>query len=518
MIYRNRRAAYSNFILVFVAIKIALNLLSISNFGFHRDELLHLTLGDHLDWGYKEVPPFIAFLARMSLSIFGDSVFASRILTTVASGLIIWLTGMITRELGGKKFAIALACLSLILAPAFAASGYLFQPVVFDQLWWVLTVWLLIKYSNTTNISYLYAVGITVGVGMLTKYTMAFFAIALVIGILISKQRKLLFNKHALGAALLSLLIFAPNLVWQWRNNFPVAGHMNELRSTQLEHITAGDFIIQQLLVNGAALPVWITGFLFLLFSFKLRKFQFLAMGYVLIFLFLLQMNGKNYYLFGAYPMLFAAGGYAFDRILKTSRKPLKAAVIILFTVPNLLLLPLVMPVLPIRQTLAFFEFNNKNLPFLSFITKWEDQQQHATTQDYADMFGWQEMTALVAKAYNGLGAEHKPHTAIIADNYGQAGAIHILGARYNLPPVICLNSSFALWAPEQIAARYIIYVAEEFDDMKHLLPMVESYHSIGEVQHPFAREKGTGVYLLVNPKPALNELYKKDLEATRKK
>ncbi|RYY33951.1 MAG: glycosyltransferase family 39 protein, partial [Sphingobacteriaceae bacterium] len=184
MLYRNKRSAYSNFILIFVAVKVILNLLAISNYGFHRDELLHLALGDHLDWGYKEVPPFIGFLAKISLSFFGDSVFASRILTTIASGIIVWLTGQITIELGGKKFAIALACLSMIFSPAFAASGYLFQPVVFDQLWWVLTVWLVIRYVNTTSVVYLYATGAVVGLGMLTKYTMAFFTLSLIIGIL----------------------------------------------------------------------------------------------------------------------------------------------------------------------------------------------------------------------------------------------------------------------------------------------------------------------------------------------
>ncbi|MEO6149097.1 MAG: glycosyltransferase family 39 protein, partial [Mucilaginibacter sp.] len=466
----------------------------------------------------KEVPPFIALLAKISMSVFGDSVFASRIFTTIASGIIIWLTGLITKELGGRKFAITLACLSMILAPAFAASGYLFQPVVFDQLWWVLTVWLLIKYINTTDVAYLYGVGATVGIGMLTKYTMVFFTVALIIGILISKQRKLLFNKHMLGAALLAFIMFLPNLIWQWQHHFPVINHMSELRSTQLDHISAADFIMQQLLVNGISLFVWLAGFLFLMFSFKLRKFQFLAIGYILIFIFLLQMNGKSYYLFGAYPMLFAAGGYAFDRILKTSGNILRGAVVVLFTLPNLLMLPIVLPVLPVKQTLAFFNFNSKKLPFLNFTTKWEDQKQHATTQDYGDMFGWDEMAAIAAKVYNDLTPEQKSQTTIIADNYGQAGAIHLLGKRYNLPEVICFNSSFSLWAPDSLTAHYIIYVAEEFDDIKHLLPMVETYQSIGEVQNPLARERGTGVYLLINPKPALNQLYKKDLEEIRAK
>jgi predicted membrane-bound mannosyltransferase len=91
MPYRNRRSTYANFILIFVFIKIGLNLLAISHFGFHRDEFLHLVLADHLDWGYKEVPPFIALLAKISNTLFGDSVFAARIFPTIFSGLLVWV-------------------------------------------------------------------------------------------------------------------------------------------------------------------------------------------------------------------------------------------------------------------------------------------------------------------------------------------------------------------------------------------------------------------------------------------
>ncbi len=266
--YKNNRSKYSSFILIFVAIKVALNLLAMSRFGFHRDELLHLALGDHLDWGYKEVPPFIALLAKITTSVFGNSVFAARIFSTVFSGLIIWFTGLIVIELGGKKFAITLSCLALIFSPAFAASGYLFQPVVFDQLWWVLTVYLIIRYINTSSPVYIYLLGAVIGVGLLTKYTMAFFAVALILGLLISKQRKILWNKHILFAALIAFLVFLPNLIWQFRHHLPVVTHMKTLRSQQLDYITPSDFIKQQLVVNGIALFIWLdwTG-LFIIFK-----------------------------------------------------------------------------------------------------------------------------------------------------------------------------------------------------------------------------------------------------------
>ena len=519
MSYKNRRSTYVYFILIFVFVKVALNLFAISHFGFHRDEFLHLVLADHLDWGYKEVPPIIAILAKLSITLFGDSVFAARIFPTICSGLIIWFTGLITMEFGGRKFAITLTSLALIFSPAFAASGYLFQPVVFDQLWWVLTVWLLIKYLNTTDVKYLYWLGLVVGLGMLTKYTMAFFTFALIVGILISKQRKLLFNKHILGAAVVAFLICLPNLIWQIHHHWPLVNHMRELREQQLNYIRPADFIEQQLTVHGIALFVWFTGFLFLIFSFRLRNFQFLAIAYVLIFLFLLKMDGKNYYLFGAYPMLFAAGGFAFERLLKTNGYVLRTFVVVLFVVPNLFLFPMVLPVLSLQQTLGFFRFINKNVPAFNFITTWEDRKQHSLTQDYADMFGWDELAKKVGEAYNSLTPEQQKQTIIYADNYGEAGALHHYRKQFNYPDVVSLNSSFMLWAPDSLNCKYMIYVDDS--DGKNFREfvagkMIGSYKKLGEIEYYLAREKGTSIYLITDIKDPLQERYTKELARKR--
>jgi len=517
MPYKNRKSTYSSYILIFVFVKVSLNLLAISHFGFHRDELLHLVLADHLAWGYKEVPPFIAFIAKISITFFGNSVVAARIFPTICGGIIVWLTGMITIELGGKKFAIALACLSLIFAPAFAASDYLFQPVVFDQLWWVMMVWLITKYSNTSNIKYLYFIGVTIGIGLLTKYTMGFFTGAMVIAIVISKQRSLLFSKHVLGATLLALIIFLPNVIWQFQHHLPVATHMKMLRASQLDYNKPSDFIMQELLVNGLALFVWLTGFIFLLFSIRLHKFQFLAFAFIIIFVFYLFMNGKPYYLFGAFPMLFAAGGFGFERWLKTSGYFLRTLIIAVFTIPNLLLFPMVLPVFSLPKTLTFFKYSQENLPFLNFIATWEDHKVHPLTQDYADMFGWDEMAKLVSKAWNSLTPEQQKHTQIYADNYGEAGAVHHYHKQYNYPDVISLNSSFTLWAADNLNAQFIIYVDDQGGgNIESFKSALESYSKVGEVQNPLAREKGTAVFILVHPSPALNERYTKELAKKR--
>lgn len=509
----SKRYNYNAFILIFAGIKIVLNLFAIAHFGFHRDELLHLVLADHLDWGYKEVPPLIAVLAYITIHFLGTSLFAARILTTLCGGLIVWLTGQIAVELGGRRFAIALACLALIFAPAFAASEYLFQPVVFDQFWWVLTVWLLLKYINTQHIKYLYWLGAAIGFGMLTKYTMAFFTFALLLSLLVSKQRRVLFNKHAIGAAGLALLIFIPNIIWQFAHHLPFITHMKTLQAEQLDYNTPSQFIISQLLNNGIALFVWLAGFLFLLFSFRLRRFQFLAFAYILIFIFLLMMNGKSYYLFGAYPMLFAAGGYAFERLLKSARPVFRMAMAALFVLPNLLLLPVVLPILPINQTLAWFRAASHLRSMRSTVT-WEDHKQHATTQDYADMFGWEEMAKKAADAYHQLTPQQQKQTVIFAGNYGEAAALHHFAKKYNIPDAVSLNSSFTLWAPDNLnSMKYMIYIDEKADE---LIPAFGSARKIGEVEEPLAREKGTGIYLYTDPKPYLHQRYEAELAKKR--
>jgi hypothetical protein len=512
--YQNRRSTYAGFILIFVAIKIALNMVAMSHFGFQRDELLHLALGDHLDWGFKEVPPVIPFLAKITTVVFGGSVFATRIFSTIFAGLIIWFTGLITVELGGKKFAIALACSVMIFSPAFVATEYLFQPVVFDQFWWVLTVWLIIKYINTSSVKYIYFIGIAIGLGLLTKYTMGFFAIALLLGLLFTKQRRLLFNKHVFAAFAIALLIFLPNIIWQFQHHLPVITHMKTLRATQLNYVKPSDFISQQIMVNGVAILVWLTGFGFLLFSFKLRKYQFLAFAYILIFLFLLEMSGKNYYLFGAYPMLFAAGGFGFERWIKSNHYILRGLVVAVFILPNLLLFPMLLPVLPLQQTLKVFDFTYKNLPFLHFAATWEDRKVHRTTQDYGDMMGWEELTQKVAATYNKLTPDQQKHTIIIADNYGEAGAIHHFGKQYNLPDPVSLDSSFALWAPDSISnAQYIVFVDDDDgNNAKKFTPAMDSVQKTGSIDDSLAVEQGTGIYLLAHPKPVFNAFYKKEL------
>ncbi|HVS94195.1 MAG TPA: glycosyltransferase family 39 protein [Mucilaginibacter sp.] len=513
----NKNLSCYYLILFFVVIKIGLNLFAIQHFGLQRDELLYITLGDHLDWGYKEIPPFIAFLGRISTSVFGSAFFASRIFSTVFCGLVTWFTGLMVLEFGGKKFAIALACLCTIVSPAFAASGYLFEPIVFDQFWWLFSAWLIARYINTQNLKYIYLTGLATGMGMLTKYSMVFFIVALILGLVATKQRKIVWNKHVLYAASIALLIFLPNLAWEITHHFPVITQMNELRGEQLSAITPIEFVIQQLLVNSIALFVWLAGIWFLLFAPALQKFRFMAVTYLLLFLFLLIMAGKNYYILGAYPMLFAAGGYAIEKWIGKSTLHLRAAALALLVIPNLVIFPMALPVFSLNQTIAIYRFESRVMPFLLFETKWDDNRLHPVTQNYGDMIGWNEMVTKVAWVYNNLSPDQRKHTQIYADNYGEASSLHLYGKRYHLPDAISLNSSFSMWAPPKLQADYIIYVDEKGGrNVEKFRADAASCSKIDEVTDPLAVEKGTGIFLIAHPKTAFNNIYHRQFEATQ--
>ncbi len=504
---------YTGFILIFVLIKVGLNLLAIAHYGLQRDELLHLALAGHLDWGFIEVPPFIALLAKISLSVFGNSVFAVRIFPTICSGAMVWLTGLITTELGGKKFGIAAACLAVIFSPGFAASGYLFEPVAFDQLWWVLSVWLLIRYIKTGAVKFIYILGAVIGIGLLTKYTMGFFAIALLGSLFMGTERKLFINRHVIGAGLIAFLIFSPNLLWQFQYGFPVFSQMAELKKQQLDLIKPWDFVAGQLVDNGIAVLVWLPGFVMLLISPGLRQFRFIAFAFILMFVFYIAASGKSYYLFGAYPPLFAAGGAVIESWLAERRYVLKTAALTLLVVPNLLIFPMALPVLPLKQTVSLIGNEKRNAPALNFFLIWDDRQMHLIPQNYGDMIGWDELAAKVAKTWQSLSPEQQKHTQVFADNYGEASAITYYGKRYHLPPAISLSSSFVLWAPENLNGSYIIYVDEQKGrNVQNLQGDLKNCQNTGKVENPLSIEQGTVIFLLVHPSQQLNDKYRKDL------
>jgi 4-amino-4-deoxy-L-arabinose transferase-like glycosyltransferase len=281
-----------HFAFLFAVLYAAFQIATGALWGFHRDELLYLSLGRHLDWGFWSNPPFIGLMGWISGEVLGGSLIAAHILPALAGGAIAGLGIAMIRELGGGRYAQLLGALAMCCSLALLRSASMLQPVIFDWFFWTLALFLSIKWLKMAKPGILYAMAIVVGLGLLNKYTVAFLAVLLPLAVLLSPERKALLTPHLAGAAGLALLVFLPNLYWQWAQ-------------TQLENVNPVAFLVDQLLMNGSALLVWLPGLWWL---WQQKQLRYLSVFAVLMLLTLLLLKGKSYYSLGIYMPLIAGG------------------------------------------------------------------------------------------------------------------------------------------------------------------------------------------------------------------
>lgn len=490
-------------IISFAIFKLAIHFFTNTNYGLHRDEYLYLALADHLDFGFVSVPPSIAAFARIASILFGDSVFGVRFFPALIGAASVVIIGLMAKNLGGGKWAIGLACTAFIVSPAFLRSNSLFMPVSFDQFYWLLSAYFILKLIQTQNPKFWIHLGIVAGLAFLNKYAIAFLILAFIFALLLTPHRKLFLSKYFALSLLIGFVIIVPNLIWQFNHNWPVVGHMAELQRTQLVNVNIPDFIIMQFLMNLPGVFVWLAGFVFLLF-FADGKYRALGYTFLGVFLLLILLRGKHYYTLGIYTPLFAAGGYAIEQSFTNRFSFVKPALIALMVVITLPVVPYSLPVLTYDEMVVYAE---KSKRFgLEGALRWEDGRVHSLPQDYADMTGWEELGEKVATVYQNLSATEKAQCAIYAENYGEAGAVKYFGKKYGLPEPICFNETFLLWAPDSANTNMVIYINDETDDIDYFFSEVKR---VGEISNPYARENGLPIYLCRNPQNGFADFYR---------
>lgn len=491
-------------IFAFVLIKLFIHFATNINYGLHRDEFLYAALGQHLDFGFASTPPSIAFFAHVVQSIFGESVFGMRFFPALIGGLLIFLTGLSVKEMNGGKFAQFIACLAVLLSPAYLRSQTLFQPVSFDQLYFVLCMFFTIRFIKTESSIYLYFFSLALGFGLLNKYSIILVGIGFVFALLISNHRHIFLKKEPYLAAGLAFLIFLPNFLWQIFQGFPVLSHMAELQKTQLLNVTVSGFLVDQILMNISGFYLWLLGLWFVFFTESGKKF--IVVGWIFFFVFfaLLLAHGKSYYTLGIFPVMMAAGSVYLEQLTSIRKwvRIIPTAFTILILIP---ILPISLPVLP-KTEMANYCDSRKDRSYFQPTIRWEDGQLHQIPQDYADMLGWEELAHIVAATYQNLPDSIKTQTAIVAANYGQAGAIDFYGKAHSLPEVISFSDAYLYWTPEILNAKYLIYIDDETEDVSKIFREVIK---VGEITEPLAREYGLSVYVCKNPRFDYSDLWK---------
>ena len=471
----------------------------------HRDEMLYLAEGHHLAWGFMEVPPVLSLFAWL-IHFLGDGMFWIKFFPSLIGAAIFIICGKIVLSLGGKTFALILLFLPFIFG-VYLRLFFLFQPNPPENLCWTLIAFSIIRFVQTKENKWLYLFGVSVGIGMMSKYSVAFYTASILLGLLLTKHRVIFLNKHFWLASLIGLLIFLPNIIWQYQNHFPVIFHMKELQQTQLQYVHPIQFLIDQLLMNLPCVFIWLTGLFFTLLS---KQYRFIGLAYVFVIILLLLGHGKNYYTLGVYPVLFAFGAVQLEKFTLIKRKWLRYAFIIFPVVMGIYMLPIGLPILPPKQLAAtYIKWHLENTGAL----KWEDQKNHPLPQDFSDMLGWKEMTAKVAKAYLMLDDSEKQNVFIFCNNYGMAGAVNYYAAKYHLPQAYSDNASFLYWIPPNINIKNFILVSDDPDEKQHdFAKGFQSVTKVDSITSFYARERGDYIYLFVGADKNFRDFFKEKI------
>ena len=443
-------------------------LLQSSFYEPHRDEFLYLAEGHHLAFGFMEVPPLLSIFA-WATHFFGDGIFWIKFWPDMFGAFTFIITAKIVQTLGGKSFAIFLAFLPFVFG-VYLRLFFLFQPNPPEIFFCTMIAYSITRYIQTEKNKWLYILGISIGLGMISKYSVAIFTLSILAGLLLTPQRKIFLNKHLYYAGLIALLIFLPTILWEYNHHFPIVVHMKELEDTQLQYVSPGDFLKDQLLMNLPCVFIWLAG---LVFSFKEKKYMAFGWAFVFVMILLIVLHGKNYYSLGIYPVLFAFGAYYLEMLTARRYRLWRTIFVLLPVVTGMVFIPLALPVARPAALANYYKLMHVEK---TGALKWEDLQNHPLPQDFADMLGWEEMTQKMAKAYNSLDSSEKAHTFLFCDNYGEAGAVNYYRYKYHLPEAYSDNGSFLYWMPRNIHIDNLVLITDDKEEMQH--PFIKLFTS----------------------------------------
>jgi Dolichyl-phosphate-mannose-protein mannosyltransferase len=405
--------------------------------GFHIDELYYLACGRHLAFGYVDFPPVVPLLARFETSLLGVTPWSLRLLPALLGGVNVILCGAFVRKLGGSLKLQGLALLIGITMPAIIGT-WLFQTVIFDQVAWMVSLYLLLCLVIEPKARTWILLGLSLGIGLEVKYTI----IALIGGIVVAailtpSLRNQLRNRYPWMAAGIAVLIWAPNLVWQAVNGFPTVIY---ILSHQAGTGGPGSFLVGFLVLLVLLSPLWIVGFVSLFRNSQLRAIAIACAIPIGVFLF----AGKYYYPAPTVPIVMAAGLIAISHISSSRRR---SGLLVAVTMASLL---------------GFVGLLKITVPFTP------PDRLHASGLDsfYGDTVGWVPITQQVTDIYEALPSAERGTTVIVSSYYGVTGALDIYGSSQILPASYSPQLSDYFWLPTNLSASDALMVGYNPSDV----------------------------------------------------
>ncbi len=456
------------------------------NYGYFRDELYYIVSGtQHLSLGYVDFPPFTAYVAALLNLISKDSLISIHVVPALNEALLVFVTGMIARELGGGRKAQTLAAISTLVSLDLLAFGSILTPDSFDSLWWYLLAYLIIRIVRRKEPKLWILAGLVVGIGLLTKLTILLFVGALLISFLaVPSSRKYLRSKWIPVGGLISIAFILPMIYWNATNGWPMIQFYESFRGD----FSGGgpiNFIFSQVAgISFLNAPIFLICLYFYLRSEAASQLRAIGLSYIILFVFMTILSTKVYYLMPAYPMLYAGGAILIEKSSISKKgmfrwfgsKPFIACLIIV----TMLLAPVVIPVFT-----------------PSTMIKTYGMADYQTV--LADKYGWSIMVSNLAQDYNTLPASVKSQACIFTSNYGEASAVNFLGKSLGLPKAISGHNNYYIWGPDSCNGQVLITVGVSLSTMQQAYRNVTTLTTL-TCEYCISYEQILPVYLCTNP------------------
>jgi hypothetical protein len=476
----------------------ALHVACNNRYGYFRDEFDYIVCGRHPAWGYVDQPPLLPILSRICLAIFGDSLRSVRLVPAFTCAALIVLTGVLARELGGKRFAVALSAITVLIAPIYVSGGSLLTSNCdLEVLLWMGCAYFAILAIKRDQPKYWLWFGVIAGIGLQEKYSILILGFAIVAGLLLTPERHLLLNKWMWLGGLAAFLIFLPNVLWNIAHHWPFVELMHNIKSEGRDVVLSPwqYFSQQMLLLLHTSSVFWITGVIAFLIARRFTPLRFLGWTYLVSFALFVILKGKNYYLAPIYPVYLAAGCVVIDDAIDRIRQRwLKPVILALSLAAGALAAPLAMPILPIDQFVRYMARFPIKVPRSEY-----NHARVALPQHYADQFGWNEIVEKTAEAWNTIPVADRHDCAIFAQDYGQAGAIDFLGPKYGLPQALSGDRTYWIWGPRSYSGNCMIILGDDRARLDQLFEHVE--YRGNSAPNPYALETEISVNICRGPK-----------------
>lgn len=467
-------------------------------YGYFIDEFYYIACANNPAAGYVDHPPLAPLILTVVQFLFGSSIFVIRIIPALAESAGVFYTGVLVKEIGGGKFAQVLAACAMAASPVIIAFGGFYSMNAFEPLLGVLLMLYAVKMIKENNTKRWIVLGIIMGIGMMNKHTFGVFIIAIVLSLILAGKWKLILNKWFFIGGVIAFIIFTPNIIWQIINNYPSLEFYRNINADKNVYTPPVAFIMGQVMsMSPSTAPIWIAGFLFLLFSKSVKDFKFLGILFIALFLFMLLSGvSRSDRLAFAYPAAFAGGAIFYDKLFSKHILRWAKVVLVIFIFSGLAIsLPLILPYFS-------YEAVEARTVFIGYNTELERGNKPLLPQLLADKIGWEDRFKFVYSAYQSLSDEDKKQTIVAAGNYGQAGALELYGKDYDFPPVVCDHNNYYFWSKSRLKGNVMLKLGHknEYHGLTERFTTVDVYPEEYKNKYVTGHENNLRVFICRNP------------------